>query len=103
MQKRRNHAGFLNSIQLLESLDKAQKLKLVDGLQQITTDQGKFVFQENDIGNEFFIIEKGEVECLKVLPNNEFKLIRNLKAGDHFGELALINNEARTLSIRAKT
>jgi len=44
MQKRKNHAGFLNSIKLLESLDKAQKLKLVDGLQQITTDQGKFVF-----------------------------------------------------------
>ena len=32
MQKRNTHASFINSIELLSSLDKAQKLKLVDGL-----------------------------------------------------------------------
>lgn len=28
-------------------------------------------------------------------------MIRKLKAGDHFGELALINNEKRSLSVKA--
>jgi len=32
MQKRSQNAGFLNSIKLFDSLDKQQKLKLVDGL-----------------------------------------------------------------------
>jgi CRP-like cAMP-binding protein len=30
-------------------------------------------------------------------------LVRELKAGDHFGELALINNEKRSLSIRVNS
>jgi len=44
MKKRTSHAGFLNSIKLFESLDKAQKLRLVDGLQTVKTEAGKFVF-----------------------------------------------------------
>ena len=32
---------------------------------------------------------------------DNFKLIRKLKRGDHFGEIALINNSQRTLGIRA--
>ena len=32
-----------------------------------------------------------------------FVLVRCLKNGDHFGELALINNEPRSLSIRVKS
>lgn len=38
MQKRSEHASFINKIKLFDSLDKAQKLKLVDGLQLVITD-----------------------------------------------------------------
>lgn len=61
------------------------------------------MFQEGDAGEEFFIIEQGVVECLKlhqVQNRKGFLHVRELKAGDHFGELALINNEKRSLSIR---
>lgn len=68
---------------------------------QVNFKQGEFVFREGDEGIEFFIIEKGEVECLKDVEGPEqFKVIRKLGVGDHFGELALINNEKRSLSIR---
>ena len=30
-------------------------------------------------------------------------IIRTLKVGNHFGELALINNEARTLSVKVNS
>jgi CRP-like cAMP-binding protein len=76
---------------------------LVDGLVQITFQKDEFVFKEGDEGFEFFIIEKGEVECLKEDESLEGgqKFIRKLKTGDHFGELALINNDSRSLSVRA--
>ena len=32
-----------------------------------------------------------------------FLSVRELKTGDHFGELALINNDKRSLSIRVKS
>jgi CRP-like cAMP-binding protein len=61
----------------------------------------EFVFREGDSGEEFYIIEEGEVECLKKSNSIEgFTLIRALEKADHFGELALINNKSRSLSIR---
>lgn len=103
MQKRSNHAGFLNGIKLFDGLEGQQKLKLVDGLMQINLKKDDFVFKEGDEGMEFFIIEKGEVNCLKDTGSDEFKFVRTLGSGDHFGELALINNEKRSLSIRCKS
>jgi len=55
------------------------------------------------MGQEFFIIEEGEIECLKSNDDQTLEFIRNLTKGEHFGELALINNEPRSLNIRAKT
>lgn len=60
----------------------------------------EFVFREGDQGSEFYVIEKGSVQCLKDTGNGEFKLIRTLIPGEYFGELALLNNEPRSLSIQ---
>jgi CRP-like cAMP-binding protein len=47
-------------------LDKFQKLKLVDGLKEIEVEPGEVIIREGDQGEEFYIIEEGEVECLKL-------------------------------------
>ena len=39
---------------------------------------------------------------MKTVVDNAYELVRTLKQGDHFGEIALIENVKRTLSIRAK-
>mmetsp|Transcript_15706 Transcript_15706/g.26483 ORF Transcript_15706/g.26483 Transcript_15706/m.26483 type:complete len:139 (+) Transcript_15706:636-1052(+) len=99
-------AGFLNKIKLFDSLDKFQKLRLIDGLQHIDLHKNEFVLKEGDEGKEFFIIEKGDVDCLKlhkVGNKSGFVLVRSLNSGDHFGELALIKKEKRSLSIRVKS
>lgn len=102
MQKRSNRAGFLNGIKLFDNLESQQKLKLVDGLLSITLKKDDFVFREGDEGMEFFIIEQGEVDCLKST-TGDYQFIRTLNQGCHFGELALINNDKRSLNIRVKT
>lgn len=68
--------------------------------------RGEFILQEGEDGEEFYVIENGEVECLKLHSLNNrkgFVLVRTLKTGSHFGELALINNEKRSLSIRVSS
>jgi len=68
--------------------------------------KGEFIIKEGNPGDEFYIIESGEVDCLKLYTVNGkrgFVLVRTLTSGDHFGELALITNEKRSLSVRAKT
>jgi CRP-like cAMP-binding protein len=46
-------------------MENQQKLRLVDGLMQITLKKDEYIFREGDDGIEFFIIERGEVDCLK--------------------------------------
>ena len=78
----------------------------MDGLVAINMKKGDFVLKEGDDGAEFYIIENGDVECLKltlVKQTPKFLCVRVLGKGEHFGELALINNEKRSLSIRIKS
>jgi len=66
-----------------------------------------FVFKEGDEGEDFYVIENGEVDCLKLQDVDEgekcFIKVRTLKTGDHFGELALINKQKRSLGIRVSS
>ena len=106
IDKRTIKHGFLDNIKLLNSLDKGQKAKLAEGLKTIYLKKDDFVLKEGDEGNEFFIIEEGQVECLKLEDlgsSKGFINVRTLGAGDHFGELALINKEKRSLSIRVQS
>lgn len=111
-QRRNIKLSFLEKIEMFSHLDKYEKLKLVDGLNSKTLNQGEFVFCEGDEGENFYIIEEGEVECIKYLQNNEcesdngneeFFHVRDLKVGDHFGEIALIKDVVRSLSVRIKS
>lgn len=106
MTKRNIQYGFLDGIKLFSTLDKFQKLKLVDGLQAITAQKDEIIIKEGDAGKEFFIIEEGELECLKLHQVGDrygFIRVRTLNKGEHFGELALINNNVRSMSIKCIT
>jgi len=85
-------------------LDRYEKLSLLDGLQVKTFKKGEVIVREGDFGDHFFIVEDGHVECLNKAKRPDGYIvefvIRKLTSGDHFGELALINNEKRTLTVR---
>jgi CRP-like cAMP-binding protein len=55
------------------------------------------LFAEGEPGNELFIIQKGSVKIAKVVDNNEV-LLAVLKAGDIFGEMALLEAKPRAAS-----
>ena len=55
-----------------------------------------YIFQQNDPGSCFFIIDKGTCQ---VIINEESR--RKLGPGDGFGDLALLYNSPRTGSIKA--
>lgn len=80
-------------------------MKLIDGLQSINYFKGEAIIREGDEGEEFYIIESGSCDCLKLHENKGrkgFVIVRTLTAGEHFGEIALIRHEPRSLTVRAK-
>jgi CRP-like cAMP-binding protein len=62
---------------------------------------GQFVFREGDPGNEMFIIEAGEIEILRRVRGPAPLAI--LEPGDFFGEMAVLEDQPRFASARAKT
>lgn len=65
----------------------------------IDFDSGAMVMREgSESDGRAFFIESGEAE---VIQNG--KVVTTLKTGDIFGEIALITNDARSASIRAKS
>lgn len=52
---------------------------------------GDYVIKVGDEGNKFFLVEQGELVATKALDGNEEeKEVMHYKAGDYFGERALI-------------
>ena len=59
--------------------------------------KGTMLFAEGEPGQELFIIQKGSVKIVKIMNNNEV-LLALLKAGDIFGEMALLESKPRAAS-----
>ncbi|MCL4528283.1 MAG: ATP-binding protein [Chloroflexi bacterium] len=59
--------------------------------------------RENNIEHTFYMILDGEAEVSKAVNNNETRLLKTLKAGDFFGEMALIHNAPRAATVTART
>ncbi len=59
---------------------------------------GKVLAKEGDRGREFFALVDGEVEV-----EQGGRLVRRLKAGDFFGEIALVTKMPRTATVTATT
>ena len=87
----------LKQVRLFRTLP-LQKLESLIGI--LTTKEflkGQFIFNQGDPGNDFFIINEGEVEIIK-----DGTLIRIQEKNDFFGERAILFKENRTASARAK-
>ena len=94
---------YLLRVELFKGLDQYDKLKLIDGLKMVHMSAGEFVFHQGDKGDHFYIIDEGKIECgfeKESGAEPQFELVRTLSQGEHFGEIALINNVRRTLSVR---
>ncbi len=67
-----------------------------------TYSAGDIIFAQGDLGTEMFIIVEGEVEIIKHI-GDESHVLSHLEKGDFFGEMALLENVARTADAIAKT
>jgi ATP-binding cassette subfamily B protein len=91
----------LKQFSLLAQLDDAMLSKLAT--KQFATENvpaGQVVIVEGDRGDKFYIIARGKVEVLKRDPSGCDQSVRVLECGDNFGELALLRDVPRSMTIR---
>jgi CRP/FNR family cyclic AMP-dependent transcriptional regulator len=89
---------LIRQVPLFSTLDKSELQGLASSMKERTFDQGDTISAEGQSGIGFFIIDEGEAA---VSVGGEERA--TLGHGDYFGEVALIDDGARTATITAKS
>ena len=96
--KHMQHIKMLAEVPSLRALTTNQVNKIAGALKEETFANGVDIIKQGDLGNKFYIISRGEVDV-----RVSGKHVATLKAGQFFGERALIRNEPRDATCRAKS
>lgn len=87
---------------VFELLSQAELSALAKLCRTVSWEAGEVVFQEGDPGASLFVLIAGEVEVLNRHGGAD-KVIAVLPAPAAFGEMALVDREARSATVRART
>lgn len=92
----------LRAISLFESMDDTELERICDDVVAVHLDVGDFLFHEGDWGEHAYVVTRGRVEILKAGERRDM-LLAVREDGDVIGEMALLQQEPRTASVRART
>jgi CRP/FNR family transcriptional regulator, cyclic AMP receptor protein len=62
---------------------------------------GEIICRQGEIGNSLYVIQDGQVEVVREESAGE-TIISDLQSGDIFGEMAIIDRQPRSATVRAK-
>jgi len=94
IKQREKYDAFLKSVTILSSLGDYERSQVSDALKAENFSKGETVVKQDEPGDKFYIIEEGDLYAEK----NGTKVM-DYKAGDYFGELALLKNQPRAASV----
>ena len=103
MAKRSRFEKILEEIPLLKSMEKYERSVLADSFDERRFKAGDAVITEGDIGMTFYILLEGECVATQEDASKNTVEVKTYKAGDYFGELALLHNNVRAASVKANT
>lgn len=99
--KRKMYEKFLETVPMLEPLQPYEKTILCDALKQMHFKDGETIIKQGDIATGMYFVEKGTV-CVYMDLNDNREKINHIAKGGYFGELALVMNQPRAATVKAK-
>lgn len=86
----------------LARLPPAHIHELLEAFERLTVHAGEYVIREGEPGDYYYLVESGRCSVLRQLGGSEVG-IAELRAGDAFGEEALVSDAVRNASVRMRT
>ncbi|XP_065829710.1 cAMP-dependent protein kinase type II regulatory subunit-like isoform X2 [Oscarella lobularis] len=101
--KRRLYETFLESVPMLQSLDRYERMVLADALESKPFADGQCIIKQGDDADAFYLMEKGTVRISMIDINDPSKEVEltTVSKGGYFGELALVTHKPRAASVYA--
>jgi NADH dehydrogenase len=97
---RKIKVGFAWFLDLLIPPEAVQlRVGTSQGVSQVHYEPGDVVFRQGDLGDSLYIILDGEAEVL-IEEDGQERVVARMGPGEHFGEMALLSQEARTATVR---
>lgn len=91
----------LRSVPILEHLSSDLLAEIAPFFVTELFPQDRLIVHQGDPGDKFYIIVRGKVEVIRDEAAGGTRRVAILQDGDYFGEIALLQNTARTASVRA--
>eukprot|EP00036_Acanthoecidae_sp_10tr_P008480 CAMPEP_0182926952 /NCGR_PEP_ID=MMETSP0105_2-20130417/12747_1 /TAXON_ID=81532 ORGANISM="Acanthoeca-like sp., Strain 10tr" /NCGR_SAMPLE_ID=MMETSP0105_2 /ASSEMBLY_ACC=CAM_ASM_000205 /LENGTH=352 /DNA_ID=CAMNT_0025064873 /DNA_START=81 /DNA_END=1139 /DNA_ORIENTATION=+ len=98
IRKRKTYEAFLEKVEIMQTLDKWERLSVADALESANFKSGDVIMKQGDDGDEFFLIIEGECEVTV-----DGVKVNTLKMADYFGEIALLQGDKRRATITASS
>ena len=89
---------MLKKVPLFAACSDKQLAFIVTQVEEVDLDAGRELCREGESGREFFIVVSGTADVVR-----QGRQIDELKPGQFFGEIALIDHGPRTATVRSKT
>ena len=93
------YAEKIRNVEIFRHAEPAFILSLATKLRCQLVPEGEMVIRKGEVGMEMFFLAQGECE----VQLDKGRVVASLSRGSYFGEIALLNAERRTASIRSKT
>lgn len=92
---------LLADVELFEHVDAADRARLAEFIDLRTLSSGQLLFHAGQPGDAMYVVKRGEIE-LYIKDNAGQKIaLANVRAGQVFGELALLDHGPRTATAQA--
>jgi CRP-like cAMP-binding protein len=93
----------LRKVKIFKNLPDPTINKFADSLTRVTYKKGDRIINKGEIGNIFYLIENGCVRVHDIGMGDSQQVDQILKAGESFGELALMTGEPRAANVTVES
>ncbi|GAB9471846.1 Myosin-like protein [Globisporangium polare] len=95
---------ILQNVPIMSKLTHGELQQVASAMEWEEYEANSTIIRQGEVGEHFYIITTGEIVVTLIDPDTGVeKEIRTMRAGDHFGEMALFKDETRSATCTAVT
>jgi putative ABC transport system ATP-binding protein len=93
---------FLSQASVFKGLTPATLTDVAEKMRRAAYPAGRAIVRQGEVGDRFYLIRRGSVDVFMDEPETGPRKVATLKAGEFFGERALITGEPRNATVVAR-